>query len=76
MRWIGSKYDTPTGRWRPLGCVEHQSTRHDTGERVTATRAEFINNRNFALVATGVAIANDVQGVDFALNEQVIDFVR
>jgi hypothetical protein len=28
-----------------------------TGERVTAIRAEFINNRNFALVATGVAMA-------------------
>jgi hypothetical protein len=43
-----------------------------TGERVTATRGEFINNRNFALVATGVATANDMQGVDFALMSKLL----
>jgi hypothetical protein len=39
---------------------------------VTAIRAEFINNRNFALVATGVAMANVARGVDFALMSKLL----
>ena len=57
MRWIGSKYDMPAGRLKAPRVRQTPFERHVTRRARDRHLRRFINNRNFALVATGVATA-------------------